>query len=41
MILNSEICSEIADGQMLEFKKNWRAENDPEFRAFIDDLELY
>jgi hypothetical protein len=39
-ILNSEIFSEIADGQMLELTKNWRAENDPEFKEFIDDLEL-
>ena len=25
---------------MLELTKNWRAENDPEFKEFIDDLEL-
>ena len=39
-ILNSEIFSELADGQMLELTRNFRAENDPEFKEFIDDLDL-
>ena len=33
-VLKSEIFAEIADGQMLELKENWRAKNDPEFKPF-------
>ena len=30
----------MADGQILELTKNWRAEKDPEFKEFVNDLEL-
>ena len=38
-VLNSELFAELADGQKLELIRNYRAENDPEFKTFIEDLE--
>ena len=34
---NSEVFSEICDGQLLEFTKDWRAQNDPEYALFTQD----
>ena len=39
-ILNSEVFSEICDGQMLELTRNYRAENDVDFKEFITDLRI-
>ncbi len=38
--VNSEVFSEICDGQMLELKRNYRAENDVDFAEFIADLRI-
>jgi len=38
-VLNSELFAELADGQMLHLTRNYRAEKDPEFKTFIEDLE--
>ena len=37
-VLHSEIFAELCDGQMLELTRNYRAENDPVFKEFSDDL---
>ena len=37
-VFNSEVFAEICDGQMLELKRNYRAENDLDFAEFIADL---
>ena len=39
-VLNSEVFAEICDGQMLELTRNWRAENDVDFKEFITDLRI-
>ena len=39
-IVNSEVFSEICDGQMLELTRNYRAENDVDFEEFIKDLRI-
>ena len=33
----SEVFAEICDGQVLEFTKDWRAQNDPEYALFTQD----
>jgi hypothetical protein len=37
-VRDSEVFSSLVDGQMLELLRNYRAENDPEFKIFIEDL---
>ena len=39
-VVNSEVFSEICDGQMLELTRNYRAENDVDFAEFIADLRI-
>jgi len=39
-VVNSELFSEICDGQMLELTRNYRAENDVDFAEFIADLRI-
>ncbi len=39
-VANSEVFADICDGQMLELTTNWRAQNDPEFAEFINDLRM-
>ena len=39
-VVNSEVFSEIRDGQMLELTRNYRAENDVDFEEFITDLRI-
>ena len=39
-VINSEVFSDICDGQILELTTNWRAQNDPVFGEFIHDLRL-
>jgi hypothetical protein len=39
-VVNSEVFSEICDGQMLELTRNYRAENDVDFKEFITDLRI-
>ena len=39
-VINSEVFADICDGQMLELTTNWRAQNDPEFGEFIQDLRI-
>jgi hypothetical protein len=39
-VFNSEVFSEICDGQMLELTRNYRAENDVDFAEFIADLRI-
>ena len=38
-VLKSELFAELVDGQMLHLTRNYRAEKDPEFKTFIEDLE--
>lgn len=39
-VINSEVFAEICDGQILELTRNWRAENDVDFKEFITDLRI-
>ena len=39
-VINSEVFADICDGQILELTYNWRAQNDPEFGEFIQDLRV-
>ena len=39
-VVNSEVFSEICDGQILELTRNYRAENDVDFAEFIADLRI-
>ena len=39
-VINSEVFADICDGQILELTTNWRAQNDPEFGEFIQDLRI-
>ena len=38
--MNSELFSEICDGQMLELTRNYRAENDVDFAELVADLRI-
>ena len=37
-VKNSEVFAELADCQLLELTKNYRAINDPEYKYFLDDM---
>ncbi len=39
-IVNSEVFAEICNGQMIESTRNYRAENDVDFKEFITDLRI-
>jgi hypothetical protein len=39
-VVNSEVFSEICDGQMLELTRKYRAVNDVDFAEFIADLRI-
>jgi hypothetical protein len=36
--MNSEVFADLADCQLLELTKNYRAINDPEYKVFLDDM---
>ena len=37
-VMNSEVFADLADCQLLELTKNYRAINDPEYKVFLDDM---
>ena len=39
-VINSEVFSEICNGQMLELTRNYRAENDVDFAEFTADSRI-
>ncbi len=39
-VVSGDIFSEICDGHMLELTRNYRAENDVDFKEFITDLRI-
>ncbi len=37
-VMNSEVFADLADCQLLELTKNYRAVKDPEYKVFLDDM---